>query len=419
MTNYSINVKNEQKISGSVKNITFIVTKDCQLACKYCYLVGKNNKERMSFEIAKQAIDYILSHEKDYSEQDVIWDFIGGEPFLEIELIDKICDYLKTEMFRREHHWFNSYRFSFSTNGINYHSKKVQDFIKKNREHLSIGISIDGTQQKHDLNRIWKTPGMEQGIMPKPEEEQGSYNDVVKNIPLWLQQFPYGATKVTINTADISYIKESVLHLYSLGIHEVNINCVFEDVWKDGDDLLFEKQLIQLADAIIEDGYYKDYVCSFFSERIGKPLDKELENQNWCGAGRMLSIDAAGNFYPCTRFAQYSLRDKKAWIIGNVVDGIDKNKLRPFLILDRCTQSAQECIDCEVASGCAWCQGENYDAADTATVYQRATAICKMHKARVRANNYYWNKLYRQLELEGIAKEEAKKYVKKSTTKNC
>lgn len=81
MTNYSINVKDEQKISDSVKNITFIVTKDCQLACKYCYLVGKNNKERMSFEIAKQAIDYILSHEKDYSEKDVIWDFIGGEPF--------------------------------------------------------------------------------------------------------------------------------------------------------------------------------------------------------------------------------------------------------------------------------------------------------------------------------------------------
>ena len=32
---------------GESKNITFIVTKDCQLACKYCYLVGKNEKERM------------------------------------------------------------------------------------------------------------------------------------------------------------------------------------------------------------------------------------------------------------------------------------------------------------------------------------------------------------------------------------
>ena len=119
----------------------------------------------------------------------------------------------------------------------------------------------------------------------------------------------------------------------------------------------------------------------------------------------MLSIDSAGNFYPCTRFAQYSLREKKARIIGNINDGIDKNRLRPFLSLDRQSQSNRECIDCEVASGCAWCQGENYDAAETNTIYQRATAICKMHKAQVRANNYYWNKLYRKLELEGEREE--------------
>lgn len=402
---------------GVAKSITFIVTKDCQLACKYCYLVGKNTKERMTWDVAKQAIDYILDHESDMSEESVIWDFIGGEPFLEVDLIDKICDYLKVEMFRRNHHWFNSYRFSFSTNGINYATDKVQHFIKKNHEHLSIGITIDGTKRKHDLNRIWKTAEMEQGIMPKPEEEQGSYDDVVKNIPLWLEQFPGAGTKVTISSADIPYIKESVLHLYSLGIHEVNINCVFEDVWKDGDDKLFEQQLTELADAIIDGGYYTDYACSFFTEHMGKPMDCQSENQNWCGAGRMLAVDAEGNFYPCTRFAQYSLRSKKAWIIGNVHNGIDKNRLRPFLTLDRCTQSTKECIDCEVASGCAWCQGENYDAADTPTVYQRSTAICKMHKARVRANNYYWNKLYRKLEKEG--EREAFENRKKAESPKC
>lgn len=110
---------------GTAKNITFIVTKDCQLACKYCYLLGKNSKERMPWEVAKTAIDYILDNEKDFQETSVVWDFIGGEPFLEIDRIDKICDYLKVEMFRRNHHWFNSYRFSFSTNGINYSSDKV------------------------------------------------------------------------------------------------------------------------------------------------------------------------------------------------------------------------------------------------------------------------------------------------------
>lgn len=390
--------------SGRAKSITFIVTKDCQLACKYCYLVGKNNNERMSWNVAKAAVDYILNHEDDFREESVIWDFIGGEPFLEIDLIDKTCDYIKKELYRRNHHWFNSYRFSFSTNGINYDSEKVQNFIKKNQSHLSIGITIDGTKKKHDLNRIWKGDGV----------ERGSYEDVVRNIPLWLKQFPFSGTKVTISSADIPYIKESVLHLYSLGIHEVNINCVFEDVWKEGDDTALEQQLVLLADAIIENGLYTNFSCSFFSEHIGKPLDSQTQNENWCGAGRMLSVDAAGNFYPCTRFAQYSLRSKKAIIIGNIYDGIDKNRLRPFLTLDRCTQSPQKCIDCEVASGCAWCQGENYDAAETSTIYQRATAICKMHKARVRANNYYWNKLYRKLELD----EELEKYEKKKQETN-
>ena len=228
---------------GIAKEITFIVTKDCQLACKYCYLVGKNTKERMSWEVAKQAIDFILDHEKEFDEESIVWDFIGGEPFLEIELIDHICDYIKQEMFKRKHHWFNSYRFAISTNGINYDSPRVQEFIRKNYTHLSIGITIDGTRQKHNLNRIWKTPSMEQSVMPKPEDERGSYDDVIKNIPLWLKQFPISGTKVTISSADIPYICESVIHLYSLGIKEVSINCVFENVWKDGDNTVLKNAI--------------------------------------------------------------------------------------------------------------------------------------------------------------------------------
>ena len=219
----------------------------------------------------------------------------------------------------------------------------------------------------------------------------------MRNIPLWLSQFPNIGTKVTISSPDIPYIKESVVHLFDLGIHEVNINCVFENVWKEGDDKLFEEQLIELADYMIDNKLYENNVCSFFREDLGKPLDPAINNDNWCGAGKMLAVDAHGSLYPCTRFAQYSLRSKNAWIIGDVWKGIDENKLRPFLCLDRISQSPRECLECEVASGCAWCQGENYDAAQTNTIYQRSTAICKMHKARVRANNYYWNRLYNAL----------------------
>lgn len=374
------------------KEITFIVTKDCQLACKYCYLVGKNNKERMNLETAKMAVDYILTSPDLFAEDEVAWAFIGGEPLLEIELIDKISDYIKKQMYRLDHRWFDSYMLNITTNGINYAEKKVQDFIEKNKTHVNIGITIDGTETKHNINRVYKKTG------------KGSYCDIIKNIPLWLNQFPETATKVTISSEDIPYIKESVIHIFNLGINNVYINVVFEKVWRNGDDFLYEQQLTELADYIIDNNLYNTKMCSFFDEKIGKPLDYK-HNNNWCGAGKMLSIDAAGNFYPCTRFAQYSLRDKDAWIIGNIHDGIDANKLRPFLTLDRTTQSPQKCIDCEVASGCAWCNGENYDAAQTHTVFERATAICKMHKARVRANNYYWNKLYRKLELEGMREQ--------------
>lgn len=168
----TMKVQKQQELwqNGIAKEITFIVTKDCQLVCKYCYLVGKNSKERMSFDTAKRAIDYVLNDKEQFNQNDVIWDFIGGEPFLEIDLIDQICDYIKVQLYEKNHKWFNSYRFSFSTNGINYHEKKVQNFILKNHEHLSIGITIDGTKTKHDLNRIYKNG-------------RGSYEDVVKNIP--------------------------------------------------------------------------------------------------------------------------------------------------------------------------------------------------------------------------------------------
>lgn len=382
--------------TGTPKIVTFIVTKDCQLACKYCYLVGKNTHGRMSFETAKKAIDYILDNPSYFNENSVYFDFIGGEPFLEIELIDKVCDYIKVELYKKKHPWFDNYTFSFSTNGINYGNNKVQDFIKKNFNHIQVGITIDGTKKKHDINRIYKQSG------------KGSYDDVVKNIPLWLHQFPNDSTKVTLSSEDLPFVCESVLHLFDLGIHNVFMNCVFEDVWKEGDDIILEEQLIKLADAIIDQELYLNYSCSIFDEKIGKP---NIDNKNWCGSGKMLAIDCDGNFYPCNRFVDFSLRDKQPRIIGNIHDGIDLNKVRPFILLDKNHQSSGKCLECEISKGCAWCQGENYDSANTDTIYERATAICLMHKARVRANNYYWNKLYMSLKQGDSSNPELKEKV--------
>jgi len=131
---------------------------------------------------------------------------------------------------------------------------------------------------------------------------QLAYHDVAGSILLWPKQFSDTSAKVNVGSEELPYIVESVLHLYLLGIKKVNINVVSEDIWKEGDDLLFEKQLLILADEIIDNNLYKVHSCSIFNENN--------------------------------------------------------------------------------------------------TVYQHAFSICKMHNAKIKANNYYWNKLYQKLELE-------------------
>jgi radical SAM peptide maturase (CXXX-repeat target family)/CXXX repeat peptide maturase len=341
----------------------------------------------MDFEIARRTVDYLIKERRLFAEPSVNWDFIGGEPFLEIELIDRLSDYIKTRLFETDHPWFNSYRFVFSTNGLLYADPRVQRYVKKNRTHLSIGISLDGTKRKHDLQRVFP-------------DGRGSYAEVIKVIPLWLKQFPNASTKSTIGHDDLPYIKESVLHLWSLGIKQVNMNCVFEDVWRDGDDAILEEQLRSLADHALKHGLYRDHHSILFQESLGRFLDPELDNQNWCGAGKMLAVDGRGDFYPCIRFTSFSLQNRKARVIGNCFSGVDTNKLRPYLALDRRSQSPPECISCEVNGGCPWCQGVNYDFAETNTIYQRATFLCKMHKARVRANQYYLDRLNK---INGVA----------------
>jgi hypothetical protein len=66
-------------------------------------------------------------------------------------------------------------------------------------------------------------------------------------------------------------------------------------------------------------------------------------------------------------------------------------------------QSPEECLACDVASGCAYCKAVDYDESDGGTIYQRATYICAMHKARVRANRYYWEQFHKRVQGESAA----------------
>ena len=373
------------RMDTGAQQIDFVVTEDCNLRCKYCYICKKQTNHVLDFESAKKFIDYLFSGELELPPA-VILGFIGGEPFLEIELIDKITDYFKFKAYEVESPWYWNYCISITTNGINYDSPKVQKYIRKNKDKMSLTITVDGTREKHDLQRVF------------PNGE-GSYDAVARNIPLYLEQFA-PTTKVTCAHADIGMLYESIRHLFKIGITMISANVVFEDVWEDGDDKIFEEQLIRLADYMIDTESYKSCSVSLFDELIGAPFNEEGKKASVCGAGLMLAVGPTGKIYPCLRYKDYSLDNHEEIVIGSVDEGIDYEKVIRFRFSTNELLYDEECINCEVATGCSHCQAHNYDSADTATNFQRSKAICLMHKARVRANNYYFNRLYNEKGIE-------------------
>lgn len=130
-------------------NITFVVTDDCNLRCRYCYEENKQPHD-MTIETAIHAADYFLERfENKYDS--VVFDFVGGEPFVRVDLLEQLLPYM-IEKLKNQKKW-NSYIFSFSTNGTCFSDLKVRSLIEKYREHMSIGLSLDGVKEIHDYNR--------------------------------------------------------------------------------------------------------------------------------------------------------------------------------------------------------------------------------------------------------------------------
>ena len=133
-----------------------------------------------------------------------------------------------------------------------------------------------------------------------------------------------------------------------------------------------------------------------------------------------MAINYKGNMYPCIRYMDSSLNNKqKALNIGNIYTGYliteeEKENYNLISNITRRSQSTDECYYCPIGEGCSWCSAYNYE--EFGTPNKRATYICCMHKARSLANVYYWNTLYKYLNIDKkftmhLPKEEALKII--------
>ena len=134
----------KQKTAGVVKALCLHIAHTCNLNCAYCFASqGKYHGDRavMSFEVGKQALDFLVAHSGTRRNLEV--DFFGGEPLMNFQVVKDLVAYARSI----EKDAGKNFRFTLTTNGLLI-DDDVIDFA--NRECSNVVLSLDGRKEIHD-----------------------------------------------------------------------------------------------------------------------------------------------------------------------------------------------------------------------------------------------------------------------------
>lgn len=374
----------EEGITHPTRNITFQVTDECNLRCTYCYQHNKKS-HLMNFETAKALIDKLFNNElKEYLNTDnvlgFIFEFIGGEPLLNIDLINEITNYFIRKTFiEKKSRYVLFCMFSICSNGLLHFDPKVQQYLSKHFKHVSYDITVDGNKELHDKCRL-------------DCNNCGSYDRAISAVNDYRNTFnKIMGSKITISPDNVLGISDALIDMLQHDYRNININYVYEKGWNNSHATILYYELKKLTDYLKENNLLNETNFSILSNTVGQPED-ETRIINWCGGtGLMLAMDYKGDLYPCLRYMESSVGDSvPPYIIGNIFsNNYDKEKIEILNSITRQSQSSKECLECPISSGCGWCSAYNYEI--TGTPNKRVTYICPMHKARVLSCKYYFN----------------------------
>ena len=256
------------------RTITFQVTDKCNLACTYCYQINKGER-RMKFSDAKKLIDMLLEGDErlaGYVDVEtspaIILEFIGGEPFLCVELIEQICDYFFDKAIELHHPWATKFCISICSNGVLYRDPKVQKFLNKYAGKMSFSVTIDGNKELHDSCRVF-------------HDGSPSYDIAVDAANDWIARGNYMGSKITIAPGNLDYLVDAILHMVELGYNEINANTVYEKGWTIDHAKKYYKELKRISDYWVDNDLVETHYLSLFVEDFFRPKE-EGDDDNWC-----------------------------------------------------------------------------------------------------------------------------------------
>ena len=354
----------KERSGDVVKALCLHVAHTCNLNCSYCFASqGKYHGDRalMSFEVGKQALDFLIAHSGTRTNLEV--DFFGGEPLMNWQVVKDLVAYART----REEPCHKHFRFTLTTNGMLL-DRDVIDFA--NREMDNVVLSLDGRKEIHDALRVdYAGNGSYDRIVPR-------FRELVK---------ARGETRYymrgTFTHRNPDFTKD-LFHMADLGFTELSMEPV---VCAPGDPAALTPEDLET----VKEEYELLAVEMLKRHREGRPitfyhymLDLTggpcvYKRVSGCGSGtEYMAVTPWGDLYPCHQFV-----GEEAYKLGDVWKGVTNTALREEF--RSCNAYARpECADCWAKLYCSGgCAANAYHASGSIRgIYE---AGCELFRKRM------------------------------------
>ena len=354
----------KQKTSGVVKALCLHIAHTCNLNCSYCFASqGKYHGERavMSWEVGKQAIDFLIAHSGTRRNLEV--DFFGGEPLMNFDVVKKIVAYARSIEAQHGKH----FRFTLTTNGVLI-DQDVIDFA--NRECDNVVLSLDGRKEVHDRYRVdYAGNGSWDRVVPKFQElvrQRGGKSYYMRG---------------TFTHANPDFLQD-IRQMLDLGFTELSMEpvvCAPDDPARlTQEDLdLVCRQYEELAELMLQrerEGRPFTFYHYMLDLTGGPCIYKRISG---CGSGtEYMAVTPWGDLYPCHQFV-----GEERFRLGDLWHGVTNPAVQSEFA--SCNVYAHpQCHDCWARLYCSGgCAANAYHATGAVTgVYEDG---CRLFRKRM------------------------------------
>lgn len=272
-------VSARQKKPDKITSYTIFTTMDCNARCFYCFELGRP-RIPMSKQTALKVAEYIISHCKN-EKVNLAW--FGGEPLFNYEVIDIICESLRSAGIE--------YTSTMTSNGYLFNDEMIQKAV--NEWKLSrVQITLDGTETIYNKIKayIYREGNPYQIVL----SNLGRLLDAAVRVNIRLNMDLYNAEDLLTLVEDIAQRFEGkrdlsvyASHLFKEGIPSAELHS--EEEWHKRD-----AAMCRLTDRIAAYG---------LSSKRG--INKKIKlNHCMADSGNAVTIMPDGNIGLCEHFTE-------------------------------------------------------------------------------------------------------------------